>query len=285
MNTIVFIALALFATLTLAQKCKQISGSGASFPEQFYAKCFPTSKNPKVMYSSVGSSQGVEDFVMKKTSFGASDSPPKLPGTIVIPTVGGGIVVSYNLGKCRAPVNLMQKEVVAIFFGKQTVIDACMKQCKKITVVIRKDGSGTTKVFTEALRAFDPKMVPQRFVDKEPKWPKALKPVLKDGNSGIAEYIKKTKCTVGYVGYSSARKNKLKMAAIENKMKIGGKTQFVKPTIKTIRAGLAGVKVSVVQHHFPPYHNQTNKYQLPLTFLFFLVKPENKSPGWKGGQP
>src|SRR5256886_4617010 len=85
-----------------------INGAGATFPYPIYSKWFDeyAKVDPSVRfnYQSIGSGGGQKQILAQTVDFGASDGPmsddnlSKAPGKILhIPTVAGGVVITYNL--------------------------------------------------------------------------------------------------------------------------------------------------------------------------------------------
>lgn len=238
----------LFGLLSIAsaQQCKPLKASGATFPEHYYKACFRDFFNPKVTYRGIGSGDGVAEFLSKKVNFAGTDSPISPSMALHVPTVGGGVVIGFNAPTCSG-LKLTQAQACAIFSGKirtwsQLNLKGCSCNPNKLIVIVRKDSSGTTDNFTKSLKAFCGNY-PFRLTGKKPNWPFFFNKA--DGNSGVASMIKSTKCSVGYIGYGTARSSKIPTAALQNKAKV-----FVKPTLYTIKQALGNIKVRSIAMFF-----------------------------------
>ena len=146
----------------------EISGAGATFPAPLIAvwqQRYEAARGVKVNYNPIGSGGGIAAITQKTVDFGASDAPlspdqfSACNGCVQLPWVLSATSVMYNM---PLPNNLhMSGPVLAdIYLGKITNWnDARIKKLnkgvslpdKKITVVYRSDGSGTTYNFATYL--------------------------------------------------------------------------------------------------------------------------------------
>lgn len=222
-------ALGLAGSLTLAA-CgggsgdgNSISGSlnaaGASFPAAIYQRWFQdfSTQGVKVNYQSVGSGAGVRQFVAGTVDFGASDKPMKEQeiakvdrGVLQIPMTAGAIAVAYNHPGCD--LSLTQQQLASVFLGKITNFQELGCDDKKITVVHRSDGSGTTYNFTRHLSAISPAWNDGPGSDKSVEWPTG---VGAKGNEGVAAQLNQIDGGIGYVEVAYV-KDALQAAALEN---------------------------------------------------------------------
>ena len=139
-----------------------LNGAGATFPAPLYTAWFQEfaqETGNRVNYQAVGSGSGVRQFKAKTVDFGASDgavSDEKMPaeGMIHIPMTGGAIVPAYNNPGCD--LKITQTQLADVFLGKITNWSELGCADGKIVPVVRSDGSGTTKGFTNSLSAFSP---------------------------------------------------------------------------------------------------------------------------------
>ena len=117
-----------FGTVALAES---ISGSGATFPQQFQASATAafnaaTGKNASYANPGGGSSKGVTDFAGGLTDFGGTDSAVSSSVRInfewvYVPYVGGAIAVAYRLDELGgATLSLSPATVNGIFGGTIT---------------------------------------------------------------------------------------------------------------------------------------------------------------------
>ncbi len=231
----------------------RLTGSGATFPAPVYQKWFKdyNTKHPNVQidYQSVGSGQGVQNFIDQKVDFGASDAamtPEEIAqvksGVVLVPMTAGAIVFAYNLEGVDE-LKLSREAYVAILLKKVTSWDdplikasneGVQLPAEPINVVTRSDSSGTTYVFTKHLCAVSKEFEEIVGNHKQPTWPAGTGA---KGNEGVTNALKTTPNSIGYVEYGYAVQQKLNMASLENK---SGK--FIKPTIESAQAALAGAK-------------------------------------------
>ncbi len=102
-----------------------------------------------------------------------------------------------------------------------------------ITVAHRSDGSGTTANFTDYLV----KAAPTAWTlgtDKVVNWPSGQQ--AGNGNSGVAQIVKDTDGSIGYVDFSDAKASGLTFASIKN---ADGK--YVAPSLESATAALQNV--------------------------------------------
>lgn len=212
-----------------------LSGAGASFPAPLYQRWFSdfNKENPgvQISYQSVGSGAGVEQFMAGTIDFGATDAPLKSSDRskfkekfgaepIQIPMTGGSVVFAYNLEGVK-DLQLSRAAYCGIATGKITTWnDAAIAQAnpgvtlpnQPIEFVHRSDGSGTTYLFTNHLKAACPDW--KAGASKSVEWPTGTGA---KGNEGVTAQVQQTPGAVGYTEFSYARENGLSMAAIENK--------------------------------------------------------------------
>jgi phosphate transport system substrate-binding protein len=216
-------------------KTASLNGAGATFPAPLYQRWFAeynkVEPGVKVSYQSVGSGAGVEQYLAGTVDFGASDSPLKdeerakfkakySADPIQVPMTAGSVVFAYNLPEVK-DLKLSRKAYCGIAAGKITKWnDAAIAASnagttlpdKNISFVHRSDGSGTTSVFTNHLKAACPDWT--AGAAKTVEWPVGTGA---KGNEGVTAQIQQAEGAVGYIEYSYAKENGVAMAAIENK--------------------------------------------------------------------
>ena len=79
----------------------------------------------------------------------------------------------------------------------------------------RSDSSGTTSIFTEYLSKRSSEFAKAPGTSKSPKWPPGVDG--KQGNDGVAEAVKNTPNTIGYVELAYAKKSGIAFATLINK--------------------------------------------------------------------
>jgi phosphate transport system substrate-binding protein len=214
----------------------QIKGAGATFPEPLYRKWIARygKGHPDVhfSYQGVGSGEGIKRFIAEKVDFGASDAAMKDAeiaevgrGVKLIPATAGMVVLAYNLPGVEDELKLPRDVYVDIFLGKISHWDdprivaanpGMTLPPRPIQPVVRRDSSGTTYVFTNHLSAISPAWRNQgpgagKLVD----WPGAAMTAV--GNEGVAQKVKISQGSIGYMEYSFARHLGLPVATLQNK--------------------------------------------------------------------
>ena len=271
----------------------KLTGAGATFPGPIYAKWFDTYKAKKgveINYTGMGSGAGVKQLKNKTVDFGASDvalsdKDLKEMGeeVVQIPTVGGAVVVVYNLE--GAPKNLkMSGQIIAdIFLGKIkrwndpqiAALNAGVKLPNlPISVAHRSDGSGTTNIFTTYLAGVSPEWKTKVGEGKSVEWPTG---VGGKGNDGVSQAVKGTKGGIGYVELAYATQNNLSYAAVQNSAK-----QFIVPSVEAttaaIQDGISGLQKDIRT----PVANGKGAKSYPIAGLTYILVYKKQADAAKG---
>ena len=236
------------AGLQPATANQSIAGSGSSYAGKMFRECISTYTNNTVAYPDGGSGRGKRDFAAGITAFGASDSlysasetKPRFKFTY-IPAVAGPIAVAYNAPELKT-VRMSPKLIGDIFLGRVTMwndkaIAAENKGVKlpaeKITVIYRKDNSGTSNNFSNWLS----QTASKTDWTQNDSWEAAtgFKAVGIGGNttSGVKAELQKIPYSIGYLDLADALEAKFGTVSVKN-----GAGRYVKPTVATSRAFLA----------------------------------------------
>jgi phosphate transport system substrate-binding protein len=194
----------------------------------FNAQC----SGEQVVYSGVGSGQGITDFTTGKVDFAGSDAAldptqgqlaaaTKECGSpaLDIPMVTGPVAVAFNV-KGVTDLTLTPSVIAQIFKGKiKTWNDPAIAALNKgaslpsstITVFFRSDESGTTQNFETYLNTAAPKDFPDT-----PSKDWAGTGQGKTGSQGVQAAIKSTDNSIGYLEWSYAGSGGLSMAKVDN---------------------------------------------------------------------
>jgi len=230
-----------------------INGAGATFPFPLidtwrveYQKVKP---DVNINYQSIGSGGGVKQFTAKTVDFGASDAPltaaerAKAPGTIHVPETIGSVVAAYNIPGIPAKGLKLTGPVLAdIFSGKikkwndpqiQSLNPDKKLPDANIVTVHRSDGSGTTFVWTNYLSKASPEFNQTIGASKSVQWPTG---VGAPGNEGVANAIKGSPNTIGYIEQNYALKTNTPYAFVKNSA-----GQFVEPTLESVKLAATDV--------------------------------------------
>jgi phosphate transport system substrate-binding protein len=228
-----------------------INGAGATFPFPLIDTWRVDYKTIKpevdINYQSIGSGGGVKQFTTKTVDFGATDAPltaqeiQSAPGAVHIPETIGSVVAAYNIPSIPDKGLKLTGEVLGdIFLGKITKWNDPKIQSLNpdktlpgddIVVVHRSDGSGTTFVWTDYLSNVSSAWSQQVGKGKSVAWPTGIGA---PGNEGVANAIKGTANTIGYIELSYALTTKTPFAFIQNK-----EGNFIEPSIASTRAAVA----------------------------------------------
>ena len=172
------VAIAAFAGKTQSASAKPEAGSlvgtGATFPYPLISKWIPAVDDAmglKVTYTPTGSGAGIAQITARSVDFGASDAPlspdqlAACKGCVVVPWALAGLSIPYNLPGLNGRLRLNGPVLARIYLGSITNWnDPAIKRLnpsrnlpdKKITVVYRADGSGSTYAFTNYLSSVSP---------------------------------------------------------------------------------------------------------------------------------
>jgi len=233
-----------------AQNKVTINGAGATFPFPLidtwrveYQKPHP---DVNINYQSIGSGGGIKQFTAKTVDFGATDAPlsknesQQAKGAVHIPETIGSVVAAYNIPSIPDKGLKLTGEVLAdVFLGKITKwndpkIQALNKDktlpADDIVVVHRSDGSGTTFVWTDYLSSVSQAWKDQLGKGKSVQWPVGIGA---PGNEGVANAIKGSPNTIGYIELGYALTTKTPFAFIQNK-----EGKFVEPSLDSTKAAV-----------------------------------------------
>jgi phosphate transport system substrate-binding protein len=228
-----------------------INGAGATFPFPLidvwrveYQKVKP---NVSINYQSIGSGGGVKQFTEKTVDFGASDAPlskseqRSAKGAVHIPETIGSVVVAYNIPNFPNKGLKLSGPVIAdIFLGKitkwndpkiQTMNPRVSLPSNNIVVIHRSDGSGTTFVWTDYLSKVSSEWSNKVGKSKSVPWPIGIGA---PGNEGVANAIKGTQNTIGYIELAYALTTQMSYAYLQNQ---AGK--FIEPSISSTKSAVS----------------------------------------------
>jgi phosphate ABC transporter phosphate-binding protein len=265
-----------------------LGGAGATFPAPIYQKWFESFEHThpeiRVRYDAVGSGEGIERFLAGKTDFGATDMPlsDKQAGgapleTLHIATVLGAVVLIYNIDSGPGGLNLSPEVLAGIFLGKiqrwnAPEIHAINKTARlpdqEIVVVHRFDGSGTTYALTDYLSKVNQEWKSAVGSGAAVNWPVGLGA---ERNEGVAETVRKTPNSIGYVEFIYALQHELNFAAVRNSAGdyVKADLDSVTAAAKSAPTGGDDFRVSIT--------NASGKHVYPIsTFTWLLVRADNR---------
>ena len=255
----------------------RLDAAGATFPAPLYTawfQAFNEETGNQVNYQAVGSGAGVRQFTAKTVDFGASDgavsdAKKKLP-MVHVPMTGGAIVPAYNYPGCDA--KMTQTQLADVFLGKITNWSTFGCADKKLTVVHRSDGSGTTKGFTNSLSAFSPEWKKNVGTGKAVAWPTGIGG---KGNSGVAAGIKQLDGALGYLNYGYVvNSNDFQQVSLQNKA-----GNYVTANAETSAAGLSRIVLDDQLRGADANPAGANAY--PIVSLTWVLAYPESAPGVK----
>jgi phosphate ABC transporter phosphate-binding protein len=214
----------------------RVSAGGATFVDPIMQKWsgeYKKVKNIEIDYVAKGSGYGISNVTSKNLEFGCSDAPmtakeveaAKAAGgeVIHVPVAIGAVAMIYNLEGIK-DLKLSGEVLAEIYLRKITkwndpkiaaLNPGVALPDAPITPVARDQSSGTTNIFTEYLAKRSAEFAKAPGVSKSPKWPEGI--AQKNENAGIAEFVKSTPNTIGYVELAFAKTNGIAYATLINK--------------------------------------------------------------------
>jgi phosphate ABC transporter phosphate-binding protein len=208
-----------------------------------------------INYQSIGSGGGIKQFTDMTVDFGATDAPmtaaqrQNLKGEVVhIPETIGSVVAVYNLPEIpNKGLKLTGPLLADIFLGRITKWDdpkikelntGLSLPSRDITVVHRSDGSGTTFVWTSYLSKVSPDWNDSIGKGTAVQWPTGIG---SPGNEGVANSVKTTPYTIGYVELAYALTTRMTYAYLQNH----DATNFVEPSLQSTREAVQALSTTL----------------------------------------
>ena len=234
-STIRFRAIATILAIGFAASAQaaDVTGAGASFVYPVMSKWsadYNKATGKQVNYQSIGSGGGIAQIKAGTVDFGSSDAPLKPDelakfGLAQFPSVIGGVVPVINVpGVASGALKLdgptarqhlpRQDHDVERPGDRRAQRRRCTLPAKKITIVHRSDGSGTTFNFVNYLSKVSPEWKTKVGEGTSVKWPTGIGG---KGNEGVAAYVKQISGGIGYVELSYALQNKMAYARHEER--------------------------------------------------------------------
>jgi len=255
----------LCSTHATAQNAVVLVGSGSSVPAPLYSRWTQEygkrNVNLQMRYLPVGTSEGIKQISHAAGDFGAGEAQltekeRKEGNLIELPIVLIGIVPIYNLPDVRQELRLSGEVLAGIYLGEIKMWNA--PQIAKlnpdislpslpIQVINRPAGKGSNYVFSEFLSKASSKFHAQIGTTPSPKWPVG-DPA--ERSSDMADKVKNTPGTIGYVEYQYAVKGNIAHASVQN------------PSGKFVRASAESIAAACQAAEAP----QWNKFSASLTY-------------------
>jgi phosphate transport system substrate-binding protein len=236
-------------------------------------------------YEPVGSLAGTLRAKDAAVDFGASDVPMRSAelaklGLAQFPIVIGGVVLVVNLdGVGVGQIKFTGPLLADIFLGKinnwaDPAIKALNPDLKlpeaPIIVIRRSDGSGTTFNFTDYLGKVSPQWKEKVGSDMLVSWPTGTGA---KGNEGVAQTVRQTKNSIGYVEYAQAVQTKLSFALIQNQA-----GQFVRPDASSFQAAAASADWGKTSDFYLLLTDVPATDAYPIVATVFVLMQKTSSP-------
>jgi len=265
---------------------KIINGAGATFPYPLYsiwASDYYKETGIRINYQSIGSGGGIRQIAERTVDFGASDMPlePKEveeKKLLQFPTVIGGVVLTYNLPELKDKSLVLDGEAVCkIYLGEiKTWNDPKLKALnpevslpnKPITPVYRSDGSGTTAIFTHYLSNVCTKWAKEIGFGTSVNFKAGIGA---KGNEGVANYVRRTPYTIGYVEYAYALQNKMAVSLLKN---ASGKV--VSPGPESFKEAAKTSELNPEKHFYTWMTNAKGEKAWPIAGATYILLAREK---------
>lgn len=278
--------LAVAALASGAVAADKISGAGATFPAPLYydwAHSYNAKTGNQVNYQAIGSGGGIKQIQKRTVNFGGTDKPltPQelaKDNLLQFPAVVGTINVVYNIpGIADGALKLSNDAVAGIFLGTiSTWNDPIIAKdnpgvklpASRITVVHRSDGSGTTWNFVYWLDKVSAVWKSKVGVGTSVNWPVGIGG---KGNEGVANVVKQTPNSIGYVEFAYAKQNKMASAQLMSSEKT-----WVMPSVESSKEAAKNAKWTKQSHFHEILVLEPGKKSYPITAGTFILLPKEK---------
>jgi phosphate ABC transporter phosphate-binding protein len=218
---------------------KKVNGSGSTFIKPIMDKWIEAYTKEKgdfeINYQGTGSTAGIKQMTDQAVEFGCTDAfltaeqlevAKRYGGEVVhVPLVMGAIVPAYNLKGVDKPIHFTAEVLAGIFLGEidmwndpalKKINDGVEMPEKKIAVVHRTEGSGSTFIFTSYLQKSSKAWQDSGVgAGTTVKWKTGTG---EQGNPGVAGFISQTDGSIGYLElyYALLKKDEIKFGAVQN---------------------------------------------------------------------
>lgn len=234
-----------------------LAGAGSTFVativQEWIKQYGPQAPGVTLNYQPVGSGAGIQQLTSKTVDFAGSDVPLKdsevaatggLGAVVEVPWTAGGLAVEYNLPEVK-DLRLSAAALAGIFAGSVSRWnDPAIRAdnpgaplpASGIQVVHRSDGSGTTQVFTDFLRAAAPEL--WGFPSGK-DWPAGTAGTGSKGSDGVTASVKQAAGSIGYSEVSFPKQAGLGIALVGNTA-----GRFLAPEATAVSAALSEATVN-----------------------------------------
>jgi phosphate transport system substrate-binding protein len=269
----------------------ELKSGGSTFSSNYIDRCrviYAQQGGGILNYTANGSGAGrnffnnkLIDFAVTDTPYGSSDAKPK-EEYMYLPLLAGPVAVVYNLPEYKVRLKLSKEVLAKIFAGQITMwndpqiakLNIGKLPNKRIVVVFRSDGSGTSEVFTSYLNAVAPKIWTKpgskTFTSAFPGNINKFTGYFQSSNGAMQVAIT-GKMMPGTITYNEVSYvGTLKSALIENES-----GRFIAPTTLAASAFLSGLKFNTDGSASLDYLNKSKSSYNISTFAYALVYKNN----------
>jgi len=263
-----------------AQEALVLVGSGSTVPAPLYNRWTQEygKRNPKIKmrYLPIGTSEGIKQISHGVGDFGAgeaqlTDKDRKEGSLIELPVVLIAIVPIYNLPEIHQELRLSGEVLAGIYLGDVKTWNA--PQIAKlnpaitlpnlsIQVINRPAGKGSNYVFTDFLSKASTKFREQIGISPSPKWPVGGPA---ERSSDMADKVKNSPGSIGYVEYQYAVKGGISQAAVQNRA-----GRFVKASTESMTAACQAAEAPGWKSFSASLINTAGADAFPLTSFTWI---------------
>lgn len=260
-------------------------GAGATFPAPLYEKWFATfggeRQDFRIRYEAVGSEAGVRRFKDREADFAASDMPlsdAQLAAlrrpVLQLPSSLGAVVPIYHIEGLNGDLRLTAEALAGIYLGRvkrwndpaiQSANTSLRLPGRQISVVHRSDGSGTTFVWTDYLSKVSAEWKGAAGSGTTIRWPVGSGA---EGNEGVAQRVRDTPDSIGYVEFIYALFNRLNYAPVRN-----ASGNFVEAGVESIAAAAAGRARDMPPNFQVSLTDAPGRKSYPIASFTYLLIP------------
>lgn len=269
-----------------------LKGAGASAPNLIYAKWVTEFRKADasvdLQYQATGSGEGIRELEAGTVDFAATDLPLEDSDVqklrvkpFYFPTLTGAIVPIYNVPGISQDLQFSGETLAGIYAGKikawnDPAVAAENHEVElpknPIVVVHRSDSSGSTWALTEFLSQVSPAWKSSVGRGGTVTWPcgEAV-----EGSDAVADKVKSTPFSIGYVELNYAVRKKLSYGPVRN-----AKGRFLKPDLTAQNAAVRA-KPELEKDYRVSIVNAPAAGAYPITTVTLLLVPSEFSDSSK----
>jgi phosphate transport system substrate-binding protein len=266
-----------------------LKGDGSTFAYPMYSKWIEEYEKAtpgiQLTYVSNGSGSGIHDIMMGTVDFAGTDGP--LSKTQMLdfsthrncevlhfPTAIGADVPIYNLPAVRTALNFTPQALAGIFLGTITKWNdpqivkpnpGVILPDQSIVVVHRRDGSGTTYVWTDYLSKVSSDWEQRVGLGISVIWPTGI---AAKGNAGVAKTVASTRYSIGYSELTYAIQNQLTHGSVLNRS-----GRFIKADLASVNAAAASVANKIPDDFRVSITDATGETTYPISSFTWILVP------------